>query len=283
MTKSKSKKFSRAAARPFRLTARDLAILRDVQEYRFLHAGHILALHEGSERNVRGRLNLLFQHGYLERPLKQQDVFLSSTHIVYSLGRKSVETLASSQGEREGMLRRIRETERTSPLIAHALMLSQFRVCLTLALKGRDDVRLIRWSQGDDLRRALFRDGEPRELVPDALFVLKTSEFEHPFFLEADRASETRERFVSKLRTYWGWHKDKVMNRTLDFPFFRVLTIATGEGRCENLRVAAKEADPKRTGSGLFLFAPETCYSLTNPQPLLEPPNILGLRCAKPA
>ena len=139
MTNPRLQKFIRGGvADPLRLQPRDIALLRDVWEFRFLNTEQLLSLHTGGVRNIKQRLSLLYQHGYLDRPAVQKTARLASAHIVYSLGRKGAETLAKNAEEREGILRRVREVEKSLvPIIGHSLMISQFRVCLSLALRKR--------------------------------------------------------------------------------------------------------------------------------------------------
>ena len=271
MTKSILKKSVRGAtADPLQIQPRDIALLRDVWEFRFLNTEQILGLHDGSRRNLRGRLNLLFQHCYLDRPTVQKAARLATSHIVYSLGRKGAETLAKDAEEREGILRRVRENVHTLPLIAHSLMISQFRVCLMLALKLQGDIKLTRWVQGNDLKSALVRRGANPPLVADAFFVLETPTHKYPCFLEADRATMTQERFVSKLKMYWRHNREESFKETLGVSHFRVLTITPHEKRAENLCHAAKDADDRREGSLMYLFLSETRYNVETPEALLK-------------
>ncbi len=268
--KSRRKVFVRRQPSRFSLQPDDIAVLRDVAEYRFLNTAQIAALNPTrGKRNLLRRLAAMFDLDYLERPKVQANKLNNSPHLVYSLGRKGAEELAKDAPERWGMLQRVREAERTSSLIAHALLISQFGVCLTLALKGRSDVRLTKWMQGDELKRALYPRGATPELVPDALFILQTDEYDFPFFLEADRANMSDTRFLNKLRIYWRWNKYGETERSLGFPHFRVLTITPKEGRCESLRRFARDED-EHTRSGLFLFAPATCYGISNPIGIFE-------------
>ncbi len=265
------KKFVRSEDRdPLKLTARDTAILRDAAEYRFLNSEQLLALHEGGRRNLKQRLSLLYQHGYLDRPEVQKDADLATAHIVYSLGRKGVEVVAKDAQEREGVFRRVREARRTTALISHALMISQFHVCLSLALKNRSDVKLTRWVQGYDLKVLLKRRGENPELVPDAFFVLETPARKYPCFLEADRATMGKAKFVSKLKKYWRHNREERFKQSLGVSHFRVLTIVPNEGHEKNLCRAAKDADDKHEGSLLYLFLSETQYSIAKPDGILE-------------
>ena len=174
MPKPRLKKFERAeVADPLKLQPRDIALLRDVAEFRFLNTPQIFALHPGGKRNLSRRLTALFQHGYLDRPESQTSARLLSSHMVYALGRRGAELLSKDAEEREGIYRRVREAERTLPLMAHALMISDFRVCLTLAAKERG-TKIVRWSQGYDLKEILRAvHGENPSLVPDGFFTLE--------------------------------------------------------------------------------------------------------------
>ncbi|MDO8552879.1 MAG: replication-relaxation family protein [bacterium] len=263
-------KFSRGGvADPLRLQPRDIALLRDVWEFRFLNTEQLLSLHTGGVRNIKQRLSLLYQHGYLDRPAIQKTANLTSSHIIYSLGRKGAETLAKNAEEREGILRRVRENEHTLPLIAHSQMISQFRVCLMLALKKRPDVELTRWVQGYDLKKVLSQRGGNPPLVPDAFFVLETAAAKYPCFLEADRATENEPRFLSKLKMYWRHNREESFKNTIGISNFRVLTITPNEGRARNLCRVAKDADDSRKGSPMYLFLSETRYNTATPEALL--------------
>lgn len=271
MPKPRLKNFERAEITdPLKLQLRDITLLRDVADFRFLNTPQIFALHQGGKRNLSRRLASLFQHGYLDRPESQSSARLTSAHMVYSLGRKGAELLSKDAQEREGVYRRLREAEQTLPLMAHALMISQFRVCLTLAVKAHG-VKLTRFTQGYDLKDVL-RDvhGENPPLVPDAFFTLEDKDDVINFFLEADRGTMKTERFVNKLKTYWSWRSDERLKEKLRLARFRVLTIAPSERRSDSLRSAGKGGDPAGTGSPMFLFASETQYTLSEPKKILE-------------
>ncbi|MCL4405275.1 replication-relaxation family protein [Patescibacteria group bacterium] len=256
----------REEKRPLRLQGRDMELLQELGEYRFLDTSQILALHPGGRRNSLRRLAAMFDLGYLDRPRGQSRS--SSPHIAYSLGREGVRMIYEEQSA--GMLRRLREIERSLPLIAHTLMISQFRVCLTLALRKREDVQLRRWLQGYDLKAALRRHGRNPELVPDAFFVLHFQEYEYPVFLEADRGTMSAKRFTEKLKIYWKWWEERRIQETLNFTHFRVITITPTEARSEHLRIAAKDADRRQHGSNMFLFASEKSYSIPRPGAIFD-------------
>lgn len=272
MSKPRLKPFQRSGvADPLKLQPRDIALLRDVADFRFLNTEQILALHKGGKRNLLRRLTSLFQHGYLDRPESQTSARLTSSHIVYSLGRKGAELLSKDAEDREGMYRRVKEVERTLPLMAHALMISQFRVCLTLAVKAHG-AKLTRFTQGYDLKEMLRSvHGDNPSLVPDAFFTLEEKGDVINFFVETDRGTMTTEKFVNKLKTYWSWRADERLKEKLRLSRFRVLTLTPSEGRNESLRNAGKGGDPRGDGSLMFLFTSETQYKLSEPKKVLEP------------
>ena len=272
MSKPRLKKFERAeVADPLKLQPRDIALLRDVGEFRFLNTEQIFALHPGGKRHLSRRLTALFQHGYLDRPQSQTSARLLSSHMVYALGRRGAELLSKDAEERERIYRRVKEVERTLPLMAHALMISQFRVCLTLAAKTHG-VKITRFTQGYDLKEMLRHvHGENPSLVPDAFFTLEDKDDVINFFLEADKGTMPTERFVNKLKTYWSWRSDERLKNKLRLARFRVLTIAPSERRSDSLRNAGKGGDPRGEGSLMFLFTSETRYGLSQPKKILEP------------
>ncbi len=75
---------------PIQLTERDCDILRLVHRHRFLHSQQIVALMGGSRQQVVRRLQVLFHHGYLERPRAQIQYYErgGSRTIAYGLGNK---------------------------------------------------------------------------------------------------------------------------------------------------------------------------------------------------
>lgn len=83
---------------PFRLTARDVAILSAVARFRFLSAPQIVRLIGGSEHALAVRLKHLFYHRLLDRPRHQHAnlvfFFDEGNHpLVYGLGTKGAAVL----------------------------------------------------------------------------------------------------------------------------------------------------------------------------------------------
>jgi len=148
-------------------------------------------------------------------------------------------------------------------------MVAQFRVCLTLACNGNPDVSLAGW-RVPEKSLARIRIGRFRTaVIPDASFSLerRDGQLAH-FYLEADRGTMTKDRFLRKLQAYWQLSQRKGI---ADIPdAFRVLTVTNSLRRTENLRIAAKTADPKHKGSRMFYFVTQDAYDLKHPEAVLE-------------
>src|SRR6266567_7991259 len=77
------------------LTERDREIIRLVYRHRFLRSAQIISLVGGSVQQVLRRLQLLYHHGFLERPRSQLDYYHhgGSHHMVYGIGNKGAALL----------------------------------------------------------------------------------------------------------------------------------------------------------------------------------------------
>src|SRR5436853_6692021 len=96
-------RFERAPIRPMVLTPRDLQILRAVHRHRLLRSTHLVALTGGSKQATLRRLQLLFHHGFLDRPPMQLDWYArGSEPFVYALGRRGAEVLEARGEVRRG-------------------------------------------------------------------------------------------------------------------------------------------------------------------------------------
>jgi hypothetical protein len=251
------------------LTDRDYEILRLVHRHRFLRSSQIVALLGGSPQQIVRRLQLLFHHGYLERPRAQIQYHErgGSQPIVHGLGNKGGALLrragitvdANAWGEKNHAVGRL--------FLDHALLVSDVLVSLELACRKRG-VRLL---HEDELHLrhpfrwwAKLQGGVKLGVVPDTVFALEyTNQKGEPqrayFFLEADRGTMpvirkglAQTSFFRKLLAYEATWVNKVHQRLLGIPRFRVLTVTAIPARVESLLKAC--ATLKR-GHGLFLFA----------------------------
>jgi len=257
---------------PLALTARDLRILALLDEYRFLNTPQIQALIGGSKRNVSERLSRLFQHGYVDRPAHQRELRTDGyRYLIYALSQQGARLLSERLGDARYVSRHLTENNKRvkSVHLAHTLMISQFRACLSLACRARDDLTLASWKTPERALARIRISGVRVPVIPDAYFALKDADGHTAhFYLEADRGTMTQKRFLRKLKAYWRLHLANP--RTLAPRSFRVLTIARSQKRTENLVETATAADPQGKGSLMFYFACEDTYSLDNPVATLD-------------
>lgn len=259
------------AATGFRLTERDIVLIRMVYEYRFLHIDHLSALVGRSYKKVHGRLLHLVRHGFLSRI-----EFPFQRHI-YVIGRGGIDLLVE-QGiaPRELIDCRLRHQELTELFLKHQLMLIDLRCMLDLACRGTH-LRLQSWREGKELwdRVATWRGHERIELpvCPDAFFVLEDGS--RPpgsnrlnFFLEADRSTTTHKRFVQKLIAYEEYLGQRRHHVKYGIKSFRVVTFTLTEPRALLLGAAAHDALREETFK-YFLFATMDGLSIRAPQPIL--------------
>ena len=267
---SRLPRFQRVATvAPIQLTERDHQIIRLILRHRFLRSHQIIVLIGGSAQQLSRRLQWLFHHGYLERPRAQLQYYerSGSQTIAYGLGNKSGSLLQlnpASWGEKNRAIGRI--------YLAHALLVSDVMVSLELACR-QHGVRLL---HEDELYlpveaplhwRVKLRDGTKLGVIPDRVFALEypdqTGQMQRIYyFLEADRGTMpvvrqklSQTSFYRKLLAYESTWINKVHQRHLGIPRFRVLTVTTSVARVKSLLDACSRL---QRGHGLFLFADES-------------------------
>lgn len=276
-------RFKRSPIRPMVLTPRDLDILRAVHRHRLLRSTHLIALSDGSRQTTLRRLQLLFHHGYLDRPLMQLDWYArGSEPLVYALGSRGAELLEARGEFRRGGIRWDTKNRNVSRVfLHHTLAVAEVMVAFEIACQGREGVQFIPPEEmlagaPEATRRlrlpfrwqvAVRHDGKLHRLgvEPDKVFGLRfEGEPEHRrhafFFLEADRGTMPIVRkglgqtsFLRKLLCYQETWRQGLHRRHLGIPNFRVLTVTTSRERVEHLVEACRSLGGG--GSRLFLFA----------------------------
>src|SRR5580692_5494151 len=119
------------------LTDRDREIIRLIHRHRFLRSSQIAALLGNDSQQIRRRLQLLYHHGFLERPRAQLDYYHrpGSRHIIYGLGNKGAAML-----KREGVsVFPLRWSEKNRGVgriyLEHAILVSEIMVTLERACR----------------------------------------------------------------------------------------------------------------------------------------------------
>lgn len=279
---SRLPRFSRSTAvAPIELTDRDRDIIRLVHRHRFLRSPQIAALMGDHSQQLSRRLQLLYHHGYLERPRAQIDYYHQggTRHIIYGLGNKGGALLQReldvpppklSWGEKNRTIRGM--------FLEHAILVSDVMVALELACREKGNIRLVTeshiLSQGKVTEerppfqwKVQINNGLKLGVIPDRVFAL---EFSHKngeskrvyFFLEADRGtmpvtrrSLSQTSFHRKLLAYEATWSQSIHQTKFGLNRFRVLTVTTSAARVKSLVEACSKLE---RGHGLFLFADRT-------------------------
>lgn len=265
-------------ATPINLADRDRRIIRLIYRHRFLRSSHIIALIGGAKQPLLRRLQLLFHHGYLERPRAQLDYYHrgGSQAIVYGLGSKGGKLMKQELGT---AFQKARWGEKNRVVgrmfLEHALLVSEVMVAFELACRRDGRARLIHEyelprKEGKSKSGTWFRwnvtlhGGIHLGLIPDRTFAVEyvtaagTTDRAY-FFLEADRGTMPVRRrslaqtsFHRKLLAYAATWSLNLHRRRFGFHRFRVLTVTKSADRVTSFINACGTLD---RGQGLFLFA----------------------------
>ena len=271
MSFARRSRFRRAEVTAIKLTERDRQIIHCVARHRFLDSRQIIQLLGGSNHILR-RLQLLYHHGYLERPRAQLDYYhkSGSRPIVYGLGNKGGTLLKAelgnpkiSWGEKNRAVGRI--------YLEHAILVSEVMVALELACRTRPDVQLIR---GEELKRGkpfkwkvTLKTGLQIGVMPDQVFALEFQDSSDQsqrilYFLEADRGtmpvirkSLEQTSLYRKLLAYEATWAQNIHWSMFGFHRMRVLFVTKSPERVSSLLEACAKLE---SGHGLFLVEDQT-------------------------
>lgn len=277
---------------PFRLTDRDLEILRMVARFRFATSEQVvryLTLFDPttSHQQILRRLAGLFYRQFLDRPRHQHLQLSAFSHLVYGLGRDGANAIADAAPHIDPHLEWSTKNARaTTPHIIHTLETTEAMLHLERGCRERGDVRLLDHHElipyfpaptrdlADPfrLRVTVQHDGQPVALnaIPDRLVSLVLPDNRrHNICIEIDRATMSvaarrlsgKSSFGRKLRAYFAaWQQDRHREQW-GFQGFRVLTITPSESRIKGMLTVQRKITNNRAAA-MFLY--------TTPQRLAE-------------
>ncbi len=260
------------AAGSFQITQRDLEILRHVSEHRFLRSDWLVKLVGGSRQQVLRRLNLLYHHGYLDRPRAQLDYFHEggSKSLVYGLASRGAGRL---RRDLDMPFHRMDWTTRNKHVgrlfLEHTLMISDFMIWLELQCRADGKRRIASF---DELRQSgVFKAPSKHPgwrvpmpwrkhftLVPDKIFALEDSSVakgrKRDFYsLEADTGTMPVSRYGSKcssiekkLRAYQSTVDSGVAHKLMGRSPFNILFLVNNLLRARHILEVIKRLKLKR-------------------------------------
>lgn len=236
------------------LTARDVMIILSVYENRFLRRDQIQRLHftDASVTACCVRLKKLHDNRFLDRVGRPAASI--KTQAVYALNKRGADVVAAALELNRHKIRWSRASNRVEWFfMEHTLAVSEFKVCLDVALASRRE-EIFFYQRGDrsHLRRISVSEAKKKYFVvaPDAFFGIQSGRGKHIFFLEVDMGTETLSRFAEKVVAYKRYWKSRQYTEEYGFNHFRVLTVAESERRLANLRRVTGETGGQR----MFLF-----------------------------
>lgn len=258
-----------------RITERDLHLLSDLGDYRFLSADQISALHFPSEGTARSRLQALHGAGLCARVFMPARPYDRKVTTIYALARRGARLLpARDTGPPP---RALTDRDRRSALfLDHTLRRNDVRICLELLHRDQPGFALLSWKQRVDevalSARLPMPSGEYRKIpvVPDGFFAARVNGTIHGFCLEVDMGTVSRTRMADRYRAYHALWRDGALARRFGSVPLRVLTMTTTLARQEALRRLAATSSPTRRASGLFWFAQLARADIHAPASLID-------------
>jgi hypothetical protein len=261
------------AAFPFRITERDIAMLKAIARYRFLTADLVRRIVAGSERGVRNRLRMLSAHSYLVRLAT-----IVTEPVAYGLANKGARFLADHGHLINHRLDWAAKNKRGDHFLAHTLAVAETMLHFEIATRDAA-IRLIDHHElVQDMPEPTRRTRDPfcmrvavrhmrqnisMPAVPDRLFSFVYDDAtRHNFALELDRGTMDiwanrlvgKSSFRRKLIAYYNARERKRHTELWGFTSFRILTVTTGEERIRNMLEAQRRVAPD-CPPGLFLYS----------------------------
>jgi hypothetical protein len=236
-------------SRSMKLISRDISIIHTVYQYRVLRQNQLERLF-GRSRSVMQRVLLrLYQHKFLDR--RFLPVYAGSSPTLYVLDKRGAEVLRTHFGM-DDLTWYSSSKDLKTEFLEHTTAINDFRIAITVAAQAAG-YELCKWVSESELKASYDRVSirtqsnkmQAVSLIPDSYFVLRTPiGFAH-FFLEVDRGTETLGIFKSKILAYMAYHQSGAYERRYQSKSMRVLTLATGAKRLENLKAAAEAVGGK--------------------------------------
>jgi len=235
-----------------KITPRDVEIIKAVHSYRFLSTSQIKRRFFRSKSKADRRLRRLFDYGFLDRI--QLPVTQGRGELLYALWKQGTHLLAERLDKTLEEIGWRPKMNKLNPYhLKHELNLNQFRFTLEEAAVTNNEYSILLWKQGADLRspqsrfKPLLKFYWRRSaviLIPDALFALKGPKGRAFFFLEIDRATETKPTiFRKKMAHYSAYYKSGTFSKQFSHKKFRVLTVTISQRRLLSLIQNIKDLD----------------------------------------
>ena len=251
------------------LTQRDVSILEAVFQYRVMTSSQVEALlfpSATTHAQVRLRLKLLFQQGYIHRMEQLQRRSDGMKPFLYALDTRGAVELAALYGCTVQELDWRKRDRMVGQLhLAHLLVSNDIRIAITRSVL-QHGFTLMRWYDEKILRRAHHDDlvtvtdargaTHTTTIIPDGFFQLAYSTLNTPSTsrvlhrcIEVDRATVTgratnehTRAWDKKVLAYLAWHKSGLYQARYRTQALGILTITISEERLRHLKTITEQA-----------------------------------------
>ena len=247
----------------FRMTTRDVAILKAVYTHRLLTTAQIVDLlfppekgqrHQTKVSRARHRLKMLKRLGYLhqdEQPIRLKD---GRKPYLYMLAKKALPLLAREYDVlQEDISWKPRDNQLAWRYLEHLMATNDVRIAIEIAAR-RNGYLLNRWLDERTLKSQEMKDsveiqgsGGRVAVVPDGYFHLTVGQYSYHHMMEIDMGTETglsdkynRRTFSGKIQAYLAYYVSGKYESRYGTSVMRVLTVTTGPGRMKNLKKIAE-------------------------------------------
>ncbi len=242
-----------------KFTRRDGHILEAIHAYDGVLADYqIRTLFFSGQSQVKLRLRLLFQQGYLARPSYKKRASL--THMVYWLDTKGAAYVAGLSGATINEFPYVKEPRWSQ--LDHDIAVNDFRIAVTRACNTTKAFTVEEWipqsefySYADRVEYTDKRGAKAsRTIRPDAYIILRKDEHLFRFLLELDMATESNVRFArEKVLPGVAYVKSEVYKQRFGHNSGRFLVVTTSDRKLRNMKRQAELAAGH--AASLFYFA----------------------------
>lgn len=262
------------------LDPKDREVLELTYEYRLLTSTQLGLLLDGRKRSsLKQKLQMLFHHGYLDRPPSQvvwritKQLSWDMTYAITPKGLQSLGIITKSRIDSKNQ-------KLTPHFMAHIRKINDVRIAITLATRSHPSLRLEFWIPEGKWQEKIQLNNQPKAIRPDGFFMLRdTSRLpEHQrfsFFLEYDTGSEDHGRLREKYRAYTALPEQKQLQNPLlpqeQLRGFRVLFIAHSADRLKNMMQNIAELPMRNSQRQLFYFTTAERIQPSQPETILDP------------
>jgi len=233
----------------FRLTERDCALLKAINDCRALLTRQITTMFFSSQSRCYKRLEKLFHYGFVDRHFLPQVAHApAASPIVYTITKLGASVLATTYGYTSDQFHFPTASILAWETLTHILAINDVYGAIYRASVD-SGVSLVDWR--DELSFRANPDyvwvvnsrgtSSKKPVLPDGYFHLKLPQGNARFFLEVDRGTEGMQQFKSQIQVYQEYILSGGYEAQFHSKSLRILVVVPTKTRLETVRRAIAE------------------------------------------